>query len=238
MEKSNNILELKRLSLGYTKDILVDNISVSAKKGKLIALMGLNGTGKTTLFKTILQEIKPISGEIILKNNNIFSSNSTAQEISDLISVVFTERVRIFGFTVFDLIAMGRMPHTNRFGKLKNQDLEIINNYIHLLDLEKIKDVQINNLSDGQFQKVMIAKALSQETPLVLLDEPTAFLDIKNKEMIYNLLKKITQEIGKTVIVSTHNLDFCKDFCDSIWLIQNKKLQELDSKIITKEMFF
>ena len=132
---------------------------------------------------------------------------------------------------------MGRMPHTNHFGGLKSKDIEIVNYYIKLLNLKELKNQQINNLSDGQFQKVMIAKALAQETPLLLLDEPTAFLDIKNKEIIFKLLKKLAVEMGKTIFVSTHNLDFCKEYCDDLWLIKDNKLKVYPGNEITKEFF-
>jgi len=232
----NTILQINKLTLGYSSKkeevILAEDITVSAQEGQLIALMGLNGTGKTTLFKTILQEIKPISGEIVVNGERLDQLN-----ISKTMSVVFTERIHLFGFTVFDLVAMGRMPHTNSFGKLKKEDIEIVNKCISLLGLEQIQDFQVEKLSDGQFQKVMIAKSLAQETPLLLLDEPTAFLDVRNKDIIYNLLREITKNLGKTIIVSTHNIEFCKEYCDSFWLLQNNKLTENEAKSISKSTF-
>ena len=121
---------------------------------------------------------------------------------------------------------MGRMPHTNRFGKLTEKDNAIIDSYISQLELHKIENKQIDNLSDGQFQKVMIARALAQETPVILLDEPTAFLDVKNKLIIYNLLKKLAKEQNKTILVSTHHIEFCNDYCDKALLLKDKKIVE------------
>jgi iron complex transport system ATP-binding protein len=221
MNQEKSIISFHELEIGYPDNTLSNPINLSLQEGELIALMGLNGTGKTTLFKTILKEQLALSGEIRFKGKQL--------ELNDLqhsISVVYTERTHIFGFTVRDMVAMGRMPHTNRFGKLTEKDNAIIEFYISQLELEKIEQTQIDNLSDGQFQKVMIARALAQETPVILLDEPTAFLDVKNKLMIYNLLEKLAKEQNKTILVSTHHIDFCKNYCDKVFLLKDKQLTE------------
>ena len=226
------VLSFHELEIGYPSNSLSAPINLSICEGDLIALMGLNGVGKTTLFKTILKEQAPLNGVIKFKGKEL--------KISDLqhaIGVVYTERTHIFGFTVRDLIAMGRMPHTNRFGKLSDKDNAIIDYYIAHLELEPIANKQIDNLSDGQFQKVMIARALAQETPIILLDEPTAFLDVKNKLMIYNLLKKLAKEQGKTILVSTHHIEFCNKFCNKAFLLKDKKLTEKKATEITEEDF-
>lgn len=233
MKETTPILFLKKLSIGYAnKKALVTPFSVKAHSGELIALMGLNGTGKTTLFKTILEEIPALAGGVEVNGKTLH-----LKDLKHCISVVFTDRVSIFGFTVRDLIAMGRMPYTNRFGKLTAKDNEIIERSIVQLKLEHIADTQINSLSDGQFQKVMIARALTQETPLLLLDEPTAFLDIKNKAMIYSLLRELTLKYGKTIIVSTHQLEFCTHYCDKAWMIKNSELTEKMARQVKEEDF-
>jgi len=129
------------------------------------------------------------------------------------------------------------MPHTNRFGKLTQEDNDIIDSYISHLELEKIENKQIDKLSDGQFQKVMIARALAQETPVILLDEPTAFLDVKNKLMIYNLLKKLTKDQNKTILVSTHHIEFCNDYCDKVLLLKNKEMTVRNADEISTKDF-
>ena len=221
MNQEKTIITFHELEIGYPDNTLSNPINLSLQEGELVALMGLNGTGKTTLFKTILKEQSPLAGEIRFKGKRL--------ELNDLqhsIGVVYTERTHIFGFTVRDMIAMGRMPHTNRFGKLTEKDNAIIDSYISQLELKEIENKQIDNLSDGQFQKVMIARALAQETPVILLDEPTAFLDVKNKLMIYNLLKKLAKEQNKTILVSTHHIEFCNDYCDKALLLKDKKIVE------------
>ncbi|MEN8958520.1 MAG: ABC transporter ATP-binding protein [Flavobacteriales bacterium] len=225
-------LSFHDLEIGYKDQPLSRPINLSLQEGELVALMGLNGVGKTTLFKTILKEQSALDGEIKFRGSSL--------ELNDLqhsVGIVYTERTHIFGFTVRDMIAMGRMPHTNRFGKLSKRDISIVDSYVRELGLEEIEHKQIDNLSDGQFQKVMIARVLVQETPVILLDEPTAFLDMKNKVMIYKLLKKIAKEQKKTILVSTHQIDFCADYCDKALLFKDKALIEKSAQELSSTDF-
>ncbi len=232
MENQTPILSLTNLEVGYNSKSLLSAVNLNANKGELIALMGLNGTGKTTLFKTILKETPSLSGKVLFGDKEL-----EINQLQSQISVVYTERISIYGFSVTDMIAMGRMPHTNRFGKLTAKDKEVIHTSIKSLKLEDIAETQIDNLSDGQFQKVMIARALAQETTILLLDEPTAFLDIKNKKMIHELLVDLSQNHNKTILVSTHDLSFCQSHCDKVWLAKEGKLSEKLGKEI-KELDF
>ena len=232
MNQDKSTISFHNLEIGYSDNALSNPINVSLQEGELIALMGLNGVGKTTLFKTILKEQLPLAGMIKFKGKSL-----ELNELQHSIGVVYTERTQIFGFTVRDMVAMGRMPHTNRFGKMTEKDNTLVDSYIFQLGLQKIEHKQIDNLSDGQFQKVMIARVLAQETPVILLDEPTAFLDVKNKLMIYNLLKKLTKEEGKTILVSTHHIEFCNDYCDKALLFKNKELLEKAAREITSSDF-
>lgn len=232
MDQDKTTLSFHNLEIGYKDNTLSNPINISLQEEELIALMGLNGVGKTTLFKTILKEQLPLSGEIKFKGKRL-----ELNELQHTIGVVYTERTQIFGFTVRDMVAMGRMPHTNRFGKLTKEDNAIIEDYIAQLELQEIEHKQIDNLSDGQFQKVMIARALAQETPVILLDEPTAFLDVKNKLMIYNLLKRLVKEEGKTILVSTHHIEFCNDYCDKALLLKDKELVEKSAREISSKDF-
>lgn len=227
MSSEKTTLSFHNLEIGYPDNALSKPINLLLKEGELIALMGLNGVGKTTLFKTILKENSSISGEIKF-NGELLHLN----DLQHSIGIVYTERTHVFGFTVRNMIAMGRMPHTNRFGKLTEKDNVIIDLYISQLELKEIEHKEIDNLSDGQFQKVMIARVLAQETPVILLDEPTAFLDVKNKLMIYNLLRTLAKEKGKTILVSTHHIEFCNEYCDKALLLKNKELVEKTAKEI------
>ncbi len=228
--ENQSTLSLTNLTIGYdSKKILAKEINLEAHEGELISLMGLNGTGKTTLFKTILNEIPCLEGTI--------STHVSERKKHEMISAVFTERVSIFGFTVSELIAQGRAPHTNIFGKLSAQDKQVIQEQIQVLNLEQIAQEQIDSLSDGQFQKAMIARALAQETPIILLDEPAAFLDVKNRRMIYKLLSYLAKEKRKTVLVSTHDILFTREYCQKSWVIQNQSIKEMNPSDISESFF-
>jgi iron complex transport system ATP-binding protein len=232
MERTKNILATTNLSVGYKNKELVTDINLSIDKGDLIALMGLNGTGKTSFFKTVLGEINPLKGEVLINNTNV-----NQLKIEDFISVVYTDKIDIFGLTVYDIISLGRLNKLNWLGKLKKEDEQIIDNYISLLGLEGIKKQEVNSLSDGQLQKVMIGRALAQDTPIILLDEPTAFLDVKNKKIINELLKKLTEVENKTIIVSTHDIDFANTYCNKALLIKNKKIENYLGSEINEQLF-
>lgn len=232
MEQRKEILATKNVSVGYKNKILVDEINLSVNKGDLVALMGLNGAGKTSFFKTVLGEIFPLKGDIFIDDENILNLKT-----EDYISVVYTDKIDVFGLTVWDVVSLGLLNKLNWFGKLKKEDELVVNKYIDLLELNDIKHQQINSLSDGQFQKVMIGRALAQETPIILLDEPTAFLDVKNKKTINNLLQKLTKEENKTIIVSTHDIDFANKFCKKAFLIQEGKIKEYLGTEINENLF-
>lgn len=232
MEQGGEILVTKNLSVGYKDKVLVKEINLTVNQGDLVALMGLNGAGKTSFFKTILGEIPSIKGDVFINKENLLKLKS-----EDYISVVYTDKIDVFGLTVWDIISLGRLNKLNWLGKLKKEDELVVNKYISLLGLNEIKHQQINSLSDGQFQKVMIGRALAQETPIILLDEPTAFLDVKNKKIINNLLLKLAKEQNKTIIVSTHDIDFANKFCEKAFLIQEGKIKEYLGKEITENLF-
>lgn len=232
MERKKHILKTTDLAIGYKNKSLVKEVNFAVNQGDFIALMGLNGSGKTSFFKTILGEINPLAGQIHLNEEQL-----NKLKIEDLISVVYTDKIDVFGLTVWDIISLGRLNKLNWLGKLKKQDELIVDKYIDLLDLAKIKNQQINSLSDGQFQKVMIGRALAQETPLILLDEPTAFLDVKNKKTIHELLKSLAQQENKTIIVSTHDIDFANKYCNRAFLIKDGLLKEYIGTEIKEELF-
>lgn len=232
MESSKHILTTKKLSVGYKNKLLVGDINVVFERGQLIALMGLNGTGKTSFFKTILREIPVLAGGVFIGDKSIEDI-----QIQDFVSVVYTDKIDVFGLTVYDVIGLGRLNKLSWLGKLTPSDEEVINKYVDLLDLKEIKNQQINSLSDGQFQKVMIGRALAQDTPIILLDEPTAFLDVKNKKTINNLLKELSIKENKTIIVSAHDIDFANKFCDKTLLIKNKKIENYGCNEVKEELF-
>ncbi len=210
------IIQTRNLSIGYGKHIVKDKLEISAEEGELICLIGTNGSGKSTLLRTLSGLQKPISGSINISEKDIKSLSQ--QALSTTIALVLTEKIDIEKLTVEELVAFGRYPHTNWAGKLSAKDKEIVNGVIEQVNLTHKAKSYINQISDGEKQRAVIAKALAQDTPLIMLDEPTAHLDLPNRIEIMMLLKKLSKETNKTFILSTHELDLAVQISDKIWL--------------------
>ena len=222
------MIDIKQLEIGYTdkrKNISVfKNINLTLSAGNLIGLMGDNGIGKSTFLKTITGNLAPLSGEIVLNSKTI--SNYSAQQLAQLLSIVITEKVGGFNLTVWDVVASGRTPYISIFGKLTAEDEGIVNSSLQQLNLEPLKYKLIDALSDGQRQKAMIAKSLAQQTPIIVLDEPTAFLDYTSKHLLFETLKKLCVEQNKLIIVSSHDIDLMKQYITkSITMTTENKLE-------------
>lgn len=222
MSGRDKILTIENGEIGYTSS-LIENVNLSIYETEIIGLTGLNGSGKTTFLKTLLKEIKLLNGSYKIEGK--FSSEIKVQ---DFLSVVYTKRINALGLTVRDILEIGLWDKANWRGKLAKKESKKIVEFANLLNLTELLPTSINYLSDGQFQKVMIAKALIQDTPIILLDEPTAFLDVKNKLDLFKLLEKLKETKKKTIIVSTHDIEFCKQYCDRILVIKNKSLLEVN----------
>lgn len=205
---------LSNLEIGYvtkqnTKSVY-KSINAQFKQGDLIGLVGNNGVGKSTLLKTITGNLMPLSGTITIQDKNITSYS--VQQLAQLISIVITEKVGGFNLTVWDVVATGRTPYINVFAKLTETDNQIITDSLELLQINELKHCLMDELSDGQRQKVMIAKALAQQTPIIVLDEPTAFLDYQSKHLLFKTLKALCTEQQKLIIVSSHDIDLLKNY--------------------------
>ncbi len=215
------ILKAERISIGYTskkkQKAIAQELSFSLHKGKLIALVGINGIGKSTLIKTICGIIPPLSGNILLNGHNLqeFSANELAQQLS----VVLTEKLPPSNLTVFELIALGRQPYTNWLGKLTSDDYEIIKNALRLTQTTVLSEKSIFEISDGQLQKVLIARAIAQDTPFIVLDEPSTHLDLYHKVQLFKLLKSLSQTTQKCILFSTHDLDLALQLSDEIMVL-------------------
>lgn len=220
-----NLIELHNLTTGYStkkgKAVIAENLNASLQTGTLTCLLGPNGAGKSTLLKTLSAFLPPLSGEVLIQGKNLAAY--TPQELSKLIGMVLTERVDVQGMTVREMVAMGRSPYTGFWGTLSATDEEAIEEAISLTHIEGFKDRQINTLSDGERQKVMLAKALAQQTPLILLDEPTAFLDFPSKVEAMLLLKQLAHKENRAIFLSTHDLDLALQTADQLWLINKQQ---------------
>lgn len=236
MEETKKTLEVVDISIGYKNLKIADSISFSLEKGKLIALIGANGIGKSTLLRTLTSAQPQISGNILLNGKNIrdFSNKELAQQLS----VVLTEKLPPSNLTVFEVVALGRQPYTNWLGDLSEVDRQKTEAAIKQVQIENLVHKKHFELSDGQLQKVMIARALAQDTDLVILDEPTTHLDIVHKISVIRLLKKLTRETEKCILFSTHDIDLALEFCDEIILMSSDKIQkDTPDKLINSGAF-
>lgn len=221
MMEINNLLHINDLTIGYgtgtRKKIVASNLNAQINKGDLICLLGSNGAGKSTLMRTLCGFQHFFSGQISIMGEPI--GRLSEKEISRLVSVVLTDRIVVPNATVYELVAYGRSPYTGLLGRINTNDEEIINRAIEQCGIAHKKDALLSSISDGERQKAVIAKALAQDTPLILLDEPTAFLDLPARVEIIQLLRRITSESGKSVLLSTHDLDLALQMADKLWLL-------------------
>ncbi len=208
---------LHDLSIGYGNTTIVANINATLHEGELCSLVGANGAGKSTLLRTMAAFQPALSGTMTLGDLDVVTCSPLS--LSKHIGVVLTERVDSMGITVRDIVEMGRSPYTNYWGHLTEEDMRIVDESMGLVGIESLAGRQASTLSDGERQKTMIAKALAQETPVILLDEPTAFLDFPSKVETMLLLRRLCREMGKSVLLSTHDLDLALQVSDSLWLL-------------------
>lgn len=223
--KENNqhiILKAEQLSIGYkTKKIetvVASNINFELQKGQLIGLVGANGIGKSTLLRTLINVQSALSGSVLINGEDLKSTSTL--ELAKQLSIVLTEPLISKNLSVLELVALGRHPYTNWIGNLSEEDESAIKNALELINISKLKDKKCYELSDGQLQKVMIARALAQDTAIIVLDEPTTHLDMYHKAYILKLLQKLTKETGKTILFSSHEIDLAIQLCDTMIVMQ------------------
>ena len=214
------MLQAKDLHIGYRNKTIADQINLEVHLGEMICLLGQNGVGKSTLMRTLSDMQAALSGEIQLEGFSMshYSKNSLATKIG----IVTTKRVGTSNMTVREMVALGRFPYTNWFGKESSIDKEAIESAIKLCEIQYLESSRIGEISDGQFQKTMIARAIAQDTAYVFLDEPTAHLDIVNRRGVFKLLHEIKNK-NKGIIISTHELDLALEFSDRLWLMDFNK---------------
>lgn len=215
------ILKTISLSIGYDNNPVTSDINITLNDGDIIALVGPNGAGKSTLFKTLSSHIKPIGGRIELLGKDLLSYSP--KERAKLLGLVLTERPDDMFLKVYNVVAAGRYPYTDMFGNLTEYDKKVIKASLELVGINNLIDRVFNTLSDGEKQKIMIAKAIAQNTPVIMLDEPTAFLDYPSKIELFTLLKRLAKEQHKTIIFSSHDLELLLRYTDNLWIMAPKK---------------
>ena len=220
----NPILQISHLNIGYTSKkqqiCIAKEINTTIKEAKFIALLGKNGVGKSTLLRTIANMQASLHGEIFIEGKN--SKTLSPVAFSKKVSVVLTERIPPSNLSVYEIIALGRQVYTDWIGNLSKADRFIIDDVMNQVQIQTLKNKKIDELSDGQYQKVMIARALAQNTPIILLDEPTAHLDIINKAEIFKLLKSLVKTKNKTIVISSHELQLAIQSTDDLWLMTDE----------------
>lgn len=231
MTKTENTILLHDLSIGYAakggSKVVATHLNAAIRSGELTCLLGQNGIGKSTLLRTLSAFQPPLSGDIVLSVPG--SQSSTLSSLSDkqlsrLIGVVLTEKPDVQNMTVAELVAMGRSPYTGFWGTLTEEDHQVVTLAIRLVDIESLRHRLVHTLSDGERQKVMIAKALAQQTPVIYLDEPTAFLDFPSKVEMMQLLHRLARQEQKTIFLSTHDVELALQIADCLWLMEPGQL--------------
>ena len=229
MIQEEKIIELNSATIGYkakahSVNVVKAGISVYALKGELVALIGGNGVGKSTLLRTIAGFQPSMGGDVLIRGKQV--NTYREKELALIMSFVSTEIIRVPNLSVFDLVSLGRYPHTNWFGKLLDEDRYIVEEAIKSVGLKGYENRMVNYISDGERQKAMIARTLAQNTDVIVLDEPTAFLDLSNKYEIVHILHELASEKGKTILFSTHDLTTAIAESDRMWLMLNDSIEQ------------
>ncbi len=225
MNGKNIAVEAIRLTIGYHEGkkykVVQKNVNLALYSGEVTCLLGLNGAGKSTLIRTLCGFQPPLEGEVMLQGRKL--SSYTQSEFAREVGVVLTEKTNAGGITVYDLVSLGRHPYTGFFGTLKDKDHKVVEDSLQATGISHKANSYVSELSDGERQKVMIAKVLAQECPIIVLDEPTAFLDVTARIETMVLLRKLAKEQNKAIVLSTHDIDSAIQMADNLWLLSKGK---------------
>ncbi|MBR4850039.1 MAG: ABC transporter ATP-binding protein [Alistipes sp.] len=216
------MIRLENILLSYGSRTILDNVSLHLGKGELCALVGRNGAGKSTLLRALTSRPDTLIDDTPL-------GKLSPEKLARSIAIVTTERIRIENLLVRDLVAMGRAPYTNWVGHLQDIDRQIVDEAIEKVGMAEFAERDTSTLSDGELQRVMIARAIAQQTPIILLDEPTAFLDIPTRFEVCRLLADLAHKEGKTILFSTHDVDSALPVCDAFVIIEGGSLRKLST---------
>lgn len=221
-----------RLTVGYRGHRVVEDISLSLPCGRLVCLLGPNGVGKSTLLRTLCGFQPPIEGTVTISGSDI--TTMSAAEVARLVSVVLTDRPLTPSLTVAEMVGMGRAPYTGFWGRLSDDDRRLVSEAMQTVGIAPLATRRMGRLSDGERQKVMIAKALAQHTPVIVLDEPTAFLDYPSKVAVMKTLARLAHDEGKTILMSTHDLELAAQLGDELMEIENKHIRKITADEVSR----
>lgn len=230
------ILKAEGLVIGYASKkvntIVAKDLNFELFPGELVCVLGKNGIGKSTLLKTLTKVQPKISGNIFLKNKNLDQINQN--EFAKNVSIVLTEKIPSSNLTVYELIALGRQPYTNWFGTLTEEDKKQINQAIEQVNLQNLTHKRCDELSDGQLQRVMICRALAQNTNIIILDEPTVHLDVQHKMETFRLLQNLAVNLNKIILISTHEIQLALQMANKLWLMTKSDFITGNPKYLVK----
>lgn len=238
--KGKPLILIKDAGIGYRRaksDLnILKELNLSFYAGDFIGVVGLNGIGKSTFLKTVCGLLPLLEGSVSIDDKTI--SEITLEEMAKKIAIVLTEKIGGFNLTAHDVVASGQMPYTNSFNQLKAEHYKVITKAISVCGITDHQHKPVNELSDGLFQKTVIAKALAQQTPVILLDEPTAFLDYASKHQLFLLLQALSAQENKCVLVSSHDLDLILKYCTKVLVISTEGAELLSVEEISKNKAF
>lgn len=218
----DKLISTVNLEVGYGKSPVVSDVSFDVSAGEILAIIGANGAGKSTVLKTIVRQLKKLNGDIRICE--LDEEALSEEDISKKISMVLTERIHPELMTCFDVVATGRYPYTGRLGILSEEDKQAVRNAIHTVGADQVADKDFSKVSDGQRQRVMLARAICQDTDIMILDEPTSFLDIQYKLDILSVIRRLAKEKGKAVIMTIHELEFVPALADKVVAVADKRV--------------
>ena len=207
-------LTTKHLTIGYDQKVIATDLNLTLESGQVVCLLGQNGVGKSTLLRTLSKQQKAIKGEVFINDESIDLMDRI--QMARTLGLITTEKIGTSNMSIRELVALGRFPYTNWMGRERDEDRQKIDEAITQCKINYIENAKLGSISDGQFQKAMVARVLAQDTDIILMDEPTAHLDIVNRIEMFQMLAGIVKEAGKSILISTHELDLSLQFADQL----------------------